>query len=190
MAEEHLPFRVLMARVREGSHDAAVELQRTYGDHIVRAVRRRLPRQLRPKFDSVDFVQDVWASFFRGPHGDFVSADHLIAFLTRVARNKVVDATRQRLYSHKHDVNRERPLAPQTAGQEEQKLFAREATPSEAAIGRELWEQMLAGQPPAYRLALGLLRDGMTQEQVAAELKLSRKTVQRILNRALTKVRP
>jgi RNA polymerase sigma factor (sigma-70 family) len=182
--EERTAFRVLLDRVFEGVPGAAEKLQLEYGAHIIRVVRRRLPRQLRPKFDSLDFVQDVWASFFRGSGRDFQGPEHLIAFLTRVAQNKVTDATAG-CHATKRDSRREEPLAPEIDGQNEQKLFAREATPSQAAIGQELWAQMLEGQPPAYRQVLVMLRDGQSQTEVAAALNLHRKTVQRILSRAL-----
>ena len=55
----------LMRSVREGSEDAARMLFDRYAPHIRRVVRRKLHQKLRPQFDSVDFVQDVWASFSR-----------------------------------------------------------------------------------------------------------------------------
>src|SRR5580704_3948714 len=86
---ERVSLRVLLDRVFTGCPGAAEQLQQEYGAHIIRAVRRRLPRQLRPKFDSIDFVQDVWVSFYRAPGRDFRDSEHLIAFLSRVAQNKV-----------------------------------------------------------------------------------------------------
>ncbi len=58
-------FCTLMRRVGEGSEDAAWELVTRYGEDIRRAVRRVLNVKLRPKFNSLDFVQLVWKSFFR-----------------------------------------------------------------------------------------------------------------------------
>ena len=58
-------FVALMRRVREGSEAAAWELVDKYGGHLRRAVRRVLNPMLRSKFDSLDFVQLVWDSFFR-----------------------------------------------------------------------------------------------------------------------------
>jgi RNA polymerase sigma-70 factor (ECF subfamily) len=179
------PLSVLLDQVMSGCPEAAEQLQQQYGEYIVRAVRRRLPRTLRPRFDSIDFVQDVWASFFRAPEHDFSSPEHLIAFLSRVAQNKVIDAAREGLQTIKRDTSREQPLALYEGGQQKQKLFAREATPSETAIGDELWARLLKGQRPVYRQVLLMLRDGQTQEEVAEELKLSRKTVQRVLAQAL-----
>jgi RNA polymerase sigma factor (sigma-70 family) len=186
VADEHARLQGLLDRVHAGCPEAAQLLHQEYGAHIVRAVRRRLPRLLRPKFDSLDFVQDVWASFYRAPH-NFNSPEHLVAFLTRVAQAKVIDATRQGLQTLKRDVRREESLdAPQIEATPK-KVFAREATPSENAIGNELWERLLEGQPLAYQKVLMHLRDGQTQEQVAAELNLHRRTVHRILARALEK---
>ncbi len=189
MADPH-SFRSLMARMLEGSEEAARELQERYGEHVVRAVRRRLPRVLRPAFDSLDFVQDVWASFFRIPDRQFDSPERLVAFLTCVARNKVVDATRGHLGTLKRGLRREVPKQPPRPDPEAVPLFARDETPSQAAIGQELWEQMLDGQPPAYRQVLVMLRDGCTQAEVAERLKLNRRTVYRVLERALEKIQP
>jgi len=182
-------FRTLMQRAFEGSAEAAQELMAKYGEFIIRAVRKRLSYKLRPRFDSIDFVQDVWASFYRGSERDFESPEHLIAFLTRVAQNKVIDAARGGLQTLKRDANRERPLIDPTPDKVDQPVFAREGTPSETAISHEVWEKMLFNQPPVYRLVLSRLREGSTQVEVASELKLPRKTIQRILRQALEKAR-
>ncbi len=62
-------YRDLMYRVQEGSEDAAWELVQRYGGYVRRAVRRVLDRRLRPKFDSLDFVQLVWQSFLVATSG-------------------------------------------------------------------------------------------------------------------------
>jgi RNA polymerase sigma-70 factor (ECF subfamily) len=188
-AAEGKSFRGLLARVLEGCPGAAEQLQKEYGRHIKRVVRHRLPRQLRARFDSIDFVQDVWASFYRLPGRQFNEPEHLIAYLTRMAHNKVADATDD-MRTTKRNVGREESLTTGVEGVADAKVFARDGTPSEAAIGHELWEQMLEGQLPAYRLVLTMLRDGQSQTEVADRTKLSRKTIQRILARALEKVKP
>jgi len=48
----------------EGSEDAAREFVATYGPPILRVVRRQMNKCLRSKYDSIDFEQSVWASFF------------------------------------------------------------------------------------------------------------------------------
>ena len=61
------------------------------------------------KFDSMDFVQSVWLSFFknRAAIADFQTASQLVAFLATAARNKVCTESRRRLYTQKHDIRRE-----------------------------------------------------------------------------------
>ena len=64
---------------------------------------------MRSKFDSVDFVQMVWASFFANPEqiAKFKESEQLIAYLASMARNKVVEETRRRLQYQRHNVKRE-----------------------------------------------------------------------------------
>ena len=64
MIDKH-DFPSLMQQISMGSEDAAWELVERYGELIRRAVRRVLNKKLRSKFDSLDFVQLVWSSFFR-----------------------------------------------------------------------------------------------------------------------------
>ena len=94
MSAQDADFGTLMAQVQEGCTEAAQKLHEVYGPHILRAVRRRLHQRLRSKYDSLDFVQDVWASFF----GDvpqkytFAQPEDLVAFLSGMAQKKVAAA--------------------------------------------------------------------------------------------------
>jgi RNA polymerase sigma-70 factor (ECF subfamily) len=177
-------FRALFQQVIDGSEDAARRLHEQYGPYIAMAVRRKLPPRLRSKYDSLDFVQDVWLSFFRLPERAFESPEHLIGYLVRMAKNKLTDVRRDRLDAAKHAVCREEPLGREVECQERQEVFARDGTPSEAAISHEMWERMVAGQPPVFRRVLLMLRAGYSQQEVAERLTLCTRTVQRILSRA------
>src|SRR5437773_11978642 len=86
------PFQELLREAQAGSEAAAKELYDTYVAHVLRCVRNRMWHRLRSKFDSQDFVQQVWASFFVGETKlpDFQTPDDLIAYLIRLATNKVV----------------------------------------------------------------------------------------------------
>src|SRR4051794_13286523 len=94
--EEPEDFAAPMRAVQAGSGDAARRLHEGYGRHVLRAVRRHLPAALRPKFDSLDFTQAVWLSFFVGvtPARAFDTPDALAAYLTGMAFHKVIDAVR------------------------------------------------------------------------------------------------
>src|SRR5438067_2760232 len=149
MPDNDADFLALMERVLAGSPEAAREFTELYGPSLLRAVRLRLNRNLRPKFDSLDFVQDIWASFFTDlPRGrSFRSPAELVAFLTSLARNKVVDAVRHRLQGQKYNVNREQALED-LFEDDRTALVAQQPTPSEVAMGREEWERLLQRQPP------------------------------------------
>src|ERR1051326_6827453 len=84
MNEQHdnQRFRALMRAAEGGSEEAARELYETYVKYVLRCVRHRLWHRLRSKFDSQDFVQQVWASFFddRGSLPEFETREDLIAY--------------------------------------------------------------------------------------------------------------
>src|SRR5690242_20386339 len=88
----------LLARIKEGDEDAARELLCRYEAKVRLVVSRQLPRLLRSRFDSLDFLQSVWGSFFQrirtGPN-DLHEEKNLIALLAWAARNKVIDECRR-----------------------------------------------------------------------------------------------
>ena len=69
-------------------------------------VRARLPKKLRTQFDSLDFVQAVWQSFFAVrplDSPDFAKVEHLRGFLAGVVRNKVFEQHRRLTKTEKYD---------------------------------------------------------------------------------------
>lgn len=177
-------FAELMTRVRSGDAGAYEELLARFGEPVRAAVRRRLHDRLRPHYDSLDFVQDVWASFIALEPGRcrFASQDALIGFLCQMARNKVVEVFRHRFATQKADITREQALWP--AGDEtEAGVAGREPTPSQHAVAGEQWSVLVARLPAGHRLVLERLREGHTHEEVAAMLNVSVRTVERIVRR-------
>jgi RNA polymerase sigma-70 factor (ECF subfamily) len=177
-------FPALMERVLAGSPDAARALIDHYGPALLRAIRRNLHRRLRTQFDSLDFAQDVWASFFAElPRGRaFRGPDELAAFLATLARNKVVDTVRRRLCGQRHNLNREAPLGLALANGEAAPK-AQQPSPSEVAMGHEEWERLLGSQPLVYRRVLVLLRAGKTPAAAAEEVGISVRTVRRVVSK-------
>jgi RNA polymerase sigma factor (sigma-70 family) len=171
-------FASLMARARSGCPDAAREVFQRFSPHIARVVRRQLHQRLRAVYDSDDFLQAVWASFFavRPEEYTFSSPETLLAFLSQVAYNKVVEVFRNRVQTAKRAVAREVPLDDLSREQP-----VRQPTPSQEAIAKERWQQMLDGQSPLGRRALEMLRQGHTHEEVGRVLGLHPKAIQRLL---------
>jgi len=183
--EERDEFAALMQRVQAGCRQSIEAFLQQYGPYIRIAVRRRLHQRLRSKFDSLDFVQDVWASFFADvPAGvEFKSPEDLIAFLGKLARNKVVETVRARMLRQSRDINRERPLEQNAALLEN--LHANTPTPSEVVMGREEWDLLLDNQPLVHRHILSRVRDGKTSDSIADELGISLRTVRRVIKKNL-----
>src|SRR5262245_30849537 len=179
-------FGALMQRVREGSEEAARELAERYGPHILRVVRKKLASRLRSMFDSDDFTQAVWVSFFanltKGTHFDRPQA--LATFLARLAENKVLQVLRRCFHSQKANINRECSLDnPESSRRAD--LPARQPTPSQVVAARDAWDRLLAAQPEHCRQILLLLAQGHTHREIALELRLNEKTVRRLIHRLL-----
>src|SRR5215469_10401295 len=146
-SDERLPsgggdLRQVLARIRAGDEEAARELLRRYEAQVRLVVRRQLPRLLRSRFDSLDFLQSVWGSFFRRVRGgtsEFEDSRHLVAFLARAAKNKVIDEYR-RAGSRKADMHREEPLW--TDGDRPRDLAAPGDTPSQVAEAHEVFGRL------------------------------------------------
>jgi RNA polymerase sigma factor (sigma-70 family) len=186
MAERDDAFRSLMDRVREGSEDAAWELVNEYGESIRRAVRRVLNDKLRSKFDSLDFVQIVWNSFFhvRDKSDRFNRPEELAAYLVAMAKNKVGMEVRRRLMTEKHNVRNEQSLDQlQASGHPD--LATRQPTPIDVAIAREQWDRLLEGQPAHYREIIHLRLQGHTYQSIADAVQVDECTVRRFLKRLL-----
>ena len=187
MSDSQRQFESLIQRLQEGSQDAAWELIVAYGSCVQRVIRRSLGQRMRTKFDSIDFVQAVWASFFRDrdQFDAFKCPDNLIAFLVTVARNKVGIENRRRMRLAKYDINRERPLDEAYFVGDGKGIHDRGPRPSEVAIVRERWNTLLDRQSPLSRQIVECRLSGMTYDEIAAELSISERTARRVLERLL-----
>ena len=179
-------FDRLMRDVRDGSQEAAWELLERVGPHVERVVHKLLNRELRSKFDSMDFVQAVWASFFvnRREIATFTHPEQLIRFLVSMARNKVIGEHRRRLLTIKRDVKREELTISRISEAEEMQMRS-DPSPSQYAIARECWQRMIDGQPELNRQVVMRKYMGDTNEEIAAALSINRRTVTRILGKLL-----
>lgn len=179
-------FRNLLNEAQNGSQEAAFELVERYGAHILRAVRRKLNRAIRPKFDSVDFVQAVWASFFEASDSDreFEKPNEFVAYLAATARHKVIDEVRRRMKTEKYNVNREYSLDGGGWDMDDG-LPAENHSPSQEVMAEELWARMLKGKPERHRQILELRRQGHTCQQIADSMGLNEKTVRRVIQSVL-----
>jgi RNA polymerase sigma factor (sigma-70 family) len=172
----------LLSACRRRDPEATAELVRRYLPHVRAAVRRRLATSMRLRFDSHDFAQEVWLSFFRAAidRADLRDERGLITYLSEMARLKVAEEYRHQT-TQKVGLTRAVPLAPAADP------TGREPTPSQAALADDEWERLTAGLPDRERQMLQMLRDGHTHADTAATFQLSEKTVQRLVRRLLSR---
>lgn len=188
MADCDDDFQELLRQVADGSEVAAWTLVDRYGEAVRRAVRRALSERLRTQFDSLDFVQLVWKSFFSRESGAdrFRTPAELVAYLATMARYKVGMEARRRLMTKKHNLNREVSMD----AHEEILLTVQDAGPGpmDVAIARERWSQLIDGHPAHYRRILQMKLQGHTCVEIAKRLQIDESTVRRFLKRLVGEV--
>ncbi len=187
MSQRNKEFEQLLERVREGDEDASAAFVARFGPYILRIVRRKLHQKLRAKFDSADFVQAVWASFFgRLPDLDVCNSHKQLAtYLAMLARSKTVDEFRRRM-TQKLNLQREVSLedCPLPTESPPDKPFPQRATPSEAAVANEAWDQLIKDRGDLSLRVLELRLTGATFTEIAQQLGVSDRTARRIVRRS------
>src|SRR3712207_6024172 len=96
-------FARLVAGLRAGDPAAVAEVERRYGRILRAVVRRHLHPRLRNRVDSIDVVQDVWASILRIDRErlEFENPAALIGYLKRVTYHRTVEVYRERFETQK-----------------------------------------------------------------------------------------
>jgi RNA polymerase sigma-70 factor (ECF subfamily) len=171
------PVAALLEKLSTGDPAAAEQAFLAYEPYLRMVVRRQLPSWLRPKFDSVDVVQSVWADLldgFRSSGYRFTDANHLRAFLITVTQHRFVDRLRQHERARDHE---ERLYQSHEA----EGAVAPDPRPSQVAQAEELFEQMLALCPEGHREMLRLKRQGLALDEIARRTGLHPSSVRRIL---------
>lgn len=170
-------LQALIGKLSSGDDAAAEEVFRAYEPYLRMVVRRMLPSNLRPKFDSIDVVQSVWADVitgFRKAGWQFSDAAHLKAFLVRATRNRFIDRVRQ----NRMAVEKNQPLGPE---QLESAATTAEPDPGDVLEADELWEKMLTLCAANHRPILELKRQGSSLAEIAAKTGFHESSIRRIL---------
>jgi RNA polymerase sigma factor (sigma-70 family) len=178
----------LIARAKAGDEAAIREFLIRFEQEVRIMVRGRLPKKLRTQFDSMDFVQAVWQSFFADLQKDsreFENVHHLRRFLAGVARNKVYEEHRRLTRTEKYALAREQRLYVRRGSREVQReLISPEPTPSQAVQASDRLAQLIAGCTPREVQVITLRHQGMTFEEIAARTGVHERSVRRIIDEA------
>jgi RNA polymerase sigma factor (sigma-70 family) len=178
-------FNELLKRARAGDDRAIRDFLSQFEQDVQTMVRSRLPRKLRSQFDSTDFVQSVWESFFldgRPVSRDFDTVEHFRGFLFGMVRNKVYEQHRRLTKTEKYDMAREEPLYVRRGDREViREVVSPEPSPSKAVQASERMAQLTAGRSPREVEVLTLRRQGLSFVEIAARTGINERTVRRVV---------
>ena len=183
----------LVALAKEGDPSALNQLCSIYGERVRRIIRFRMDRKLRPKFDSVDVVQDALIlalggleSFTYKNEGDF------LRWLSRIAENRLGDIL-DRFHAGKRDIRKEIPFKKRGASTEG--VFTGPAdpmgmtTPSVIVTRKEEFdalEKAMDALSPELREVIVLTRiEGLSYRDAGERLGKSSDAVRRLVLRAM-----
>ena len=186
----------MLSRLKSGDESAASEILERYESQVRLVVRRFLPRVLRSRFDSQDIMQSVWRSFFQKvreeksansgtnpavsekPVQEFQDSAQLFAFLSRMARNKVIDQYRRET-SQKSDVHRQRTMYGESG--EDLDPPAPDESPAEVAEAADEYSHWRSLVPEDRQELIDMKADGLSTREIGVKLGISERTVQRVL---------
>lgn len=172
----------LFARAKGGDQAAWEELFHACYPRVIQVVRRKLNRPMRSLYDSTDFASDVMKSLAANlDRLDFPSIESLMAFLTQVAEQAVIDEYRRRT-TQKRDMTRERAIVAGLPSEtQEMGIVSNDPTASQLAQAREILELLLAREDERERKVIDLRRQGYSNAEIAHRTGWNVRKVQRFL---------
>ena len=183
-------FNELLRRARAGDNGAIRDFLSQFEQEVRTMVRSRLPRKLRNQFDSTDFVQAVWQSFFvEADSREFDNVEHLRGFLFGMVRNKVSEQHRRLTKTEKYDLAREERLYVRRGDREVPlEVVSPEPSASQAAQAVDRMEQLTAGRSPLEIEVLTLRRQRLTFVEIANRTGINERTVRRVIETAWSRM--
>jgi RNA polymerase sigma-70 factor (ECF subfamily) len=179
-------FADLLLRAKAGDEGAIRLFLSRFGREVQMMVRARLPRQLRNQYDSADFVQAVWQSFFAElPHDspNFQKVAHLRKYLNGVARNKIYEQHRRLTRTEKYDIRREERLYIRRGDRDvPREIISPGPSPSQAAQAVDRLDRLIAGRSQREVDIIQLRRVGLTFGEIAARTGVNERTARRIID--------
>jgi DNA-directed RNA polymerase specialized sigma24 family protein len=178
----------LMARAKSGDTAAIRVFLSRFEWEVQVMVRAQLPKKLRIRFDSMDFAQAVWQSFFsdlRTKTPEFENVHHLRAFLKKMVWNKVHEQHRRLTKTEKCDLRREERLYIRRGDREvPREVVSPEPSPSQTVQAHDRLMQLTAGRGPGEVAVIRLRHLGLTIDEIAARTGFNERTVRRFIEAA------
>lgn len=183
----------LVVLAKAGDAAALDRLCRIYGERVRRIVRLRMSRDLRPKLDSMDLVQEALLGALRGL-GDFTYKNEgdFLRWLSRIAQNALVHHL-EKLHANKRDIRREVRLdnyGPTTGGGLAGTPGPIEVTTPSVIMSRkeelDKLEKAMDQLKPEHKEVIVLTKiEGLSYKEVGERLGKSADAVGMLLSRAM-----
>lgn len=174
----------LISLVRAGDHDATEAVFDRYARQLARLAEKHLSHRLARRVEGDDVVQSVFRTFFqRAERGEFQirSNDQLWKLLVTITIRKT------RMQARRHGAEKRDVALEATDPAALLAAIDREPGPDEARILDEEIDRVLRGLPSGqqalYRRLLELKLAGHSNDEIASELGIVRRTVERMLKR-------
>lgn len=177
-------------RARAGDSASVGILLSHYEREIRLVVRHKLPRRLRGRYDSMDFVQSVYQSIMTdwidSTFAGFETPAQVSAYLRNTAANKVLEIYRRETRTQKYDIGREVSISSLEQGSPDSQVaflepVSPDPSPSQQAMAGDLKEKLVRGRPAVVGQILDLREEGLTFQEIADRVGLSERSVRRTL---------
>ena len=183
----------LVILAKEGNEPALNQLCNVYGERVRRIIRLRMGREIRPRLDSVDLVQDALLLALSGL-GNFTYKNEgdFLRWLSRITQNALRDNL-DKLYTDKRDIRKEVRLENYEQNTSSGFVGTPEAievtTPSVIMSKKEdldKLEKAIDELKPDYREVIVLSKiDGLSYKEIGDRLGKSIDSVGHLLSRAM-----
>jgi RNA polymerase sigma-70 factor (ECF subfamily) len=189
----------LVELARTGDEEALAQLLRFHEPRLVRMVELRLDSSLRRRLDPADVVQEgLLEAVRRFPEWCPQQGLPFQVWLRLIVAQSLAAAQRRHLGAHMRDAGREEALQPSrsgiTPGNAADAFAASITSPSQAAQREELRARVLAALEALDALDREVVAlrhfEGLTNEEVAAELSITPEAASKRFVRALLRLRP
>jgi RNA polymerase sigma-70 factor (ECF subfamily) len=188
--------RHLVILAKDGDKSALNQLYMVYAERVRRIVRLRLSKELRPKLDSMDLVQDAFLSALGGI-GDFTYKNEgdFLRWLSRIAQNALRDNL-DKLHAAKRDIRKEVRLdnyRPTTGAGFVGTPGAIEATPPSVIMSKkedlDKLEKAIDELKPEYREVIVLTKlEGLSYKEIGKRLSKSPDAVRMLVPSAMAEL--
>ena len=183
----------LVTLAKGGNEPALEQLCRVYGERVRRIIRLRMGREIRPRLDSMDLVQDALISALGGLE-DFTYKNEgdFLRWLARITQNELRDNL-DKIHTDKRDVRKEVRLenyGPTTGGGFVGTPGPIDATTPSVIMSKkedlDKLEKAIDQLKPDYREVIVLAKiDGLSYKEIADRLGKSIDSVGHLLSRAM-----